>query len=150
MPSTPISQFNTSQSSSQDVLNTPTCSLVQQTSILSTSSTDQDKSANCELANKSHNSTTILSLADILNTDEVFEPILINYVIRQMINDPDPGMFLISLYILKIKLNFIFFKELSGAMQIINLLKLLIDPENMLSAANVTYNFYHYYLNFLT
>lgn len=63
-------------------------------------------------------SSSKLSLADILNTDDVFEPVLINYVIRQMINDPDP--------------------ELSGAMQIVNLLKLLIDPENMLSAANVS------------
>lgn len=97
MPSTPISQFNTSQSSSQDISNTPTCSLVQQTSILSTSSSEQiEKSANIEqqIANKSHNSTATLSLADILNTDEVFEPILINFVIRQMINDPDPGIFL--------------------------------------------------------
>jgi hypothetical protein len=94
MPSTPISQFNISQPSSQDISNTPTCSLVQQTSILSTSSLNNiEKSANGELSNKSHNSTTTLSLADILNTDEVFEPILINYVIRQMINDPDPGIF---------------------------------------------------------
>ena len=59
-----------------------------------------------------------LTLEDILNTDDVFEPILINYVIRQMINDPDP--------------------ELSGTMQIINVLKLLIDPDNMLSAVNVS------------
>lgn len=29
--------------------------------------------------------------------------------------------------------------ELSGAMQIVNMLKLLIDPENMLSAANVSF-----------
>lgn len=60
-----------------------------------------------------------LTLNDILNTDDVFEPILINYVIRQMIIDPDP--------------------ELSGTMQIINILKLLIDPENMLSAVNVSF-----------
>lgn len=38
-------------------------------------------------------------------------------------------------------LKLIFFKELSGAMQIVNLLKLLIDPENMLSAANVRFCF---------
>lgn len=63
-----------------------------------------------------------LSLEEILNTDDVFEPVLINYVIRQMINDPD--------------------QELSGAMQIVNLLKLLIDPENMLSAANVVKIFF--------
>lgn len=30
----------------------------------------------------------------------------------------------------------LFFLELSGALQIVNLLKLLIDPENMLSVAN--------------
>lgn len=58
-----------------------------------------------------------ITFQDVLNTDDVFEPILINYVIRQMINDPDP--------------------ELSGALQILNILKLLIDPENMLSAVNV-------------
>lgn len=58
------------------------------------------------------------SLSAILNLDdESFEPVLINFVIRQMINDPD--------------------QELSGALQIINLLKLLIDPENMLSSKYV-------------
>ncbi|CAF0822269.1 unnamed protein product [Brachionus calyciflorus] len=57
-----------------------------------------------------------LNLDDILNTEDIFEPILINHIIRQMINDPDA--------------------ELSGAMQIINMLKLLIDPENMLSGVN--------------
>ena len=36
-------------------------------------------------------SFNMLSLADILNTDDVFEPVLINFIIRQMINDPDPG-----------------------------------------------------------
>lgn len=57
-------------------------------------------------------------MSSILNLDdESFEPVLINFVIRQMINDPD--------------------QELSGALQIINLLKLLIDPENMLSSKYV-------------
>jgi hypothetical protein len=37
-------------------------------------------------------SFNMLSLADILNTDDVFEPVLINFIIRQMINDPDPGI----------------------------------------------------------
>jgi hypothetical protein len=34
----------------------------------------------------------LLTLSEVLNTDDVFEPILINYVIRQMINDPDQGL----------------------------------------------------------
>lgn len=59
----------------------------------------------------------ILPLSSILAIEEDFEPVLINFVIRQMINDPD--------------------QELSGALQIINLLKLLIDPENMLSGKYV-------------
>jgi hypothetical protein len=33
----------------------------------------------------------LLTLSEVLNTDDVFEPILINFVIRQMINDPDEG-----------------------------------------------------------
>jgi hypothetical protein len=71
--------------------------------------------------------TNIPSLDEILNVDEEFEPTLINYIIRQMINDPD--------------------QELSGAMQIINVLKLFIDSENMLSEnmrsiSNVIHSFY--------
>ena len=38
------------------------------------------------------NAKKLLSLKQVLNVEHVFEPILINYVIRQMINDPDPGM----------------------------------------------------------
>jgi hypothetical protein len=38
-------------------------------------------------------SVAMLSLSDILNTDDVFEPILINYVIKQMFNDTDPGLY---------------------------------------------------------
>lgn len=34
---------------------------------------------------------TILPLSSILNIEEDFEPVLINFVIRQMINDPDQG-----------------------------------------------------------
>jgi NADH:ubiquinone oxidoreductase subunit K len=45
-----------------------------------------------------------------------------------------------SFFLHHFKIN-IFFIELSGAMQIVNLLKLLIDPENMLSAANVRFLF---------
>ncbi len=35
---------------------------------------------------------TILPLSSILNIEEDFEPVLINFVIRQMINDPDQGI----------------------------------------------------------
>lgn len=42
-------------------------------------------------------SVAMLSLSDILNTDDVFEPILINYVIKQMFNDTDPGLNSLSL-----------------------------------------------------
>ncbi len=72
------------------------------------------------------NSTT--NISSILKIDEDFEPILINFVIRQMMFDPD--------------------QELSGALQIINLLKLLIDPENMLSGKYVAsvINFLFFYL----
>ena len=35
--------------------------------------------------------TSTLVLSQSLNTDDVFEPVLINFIIRQMINDPDPG-----------------------------------------------------------
>lgn len=77
---------------------------------------------------ESTNKLQISSLSSILNLDdESFEPVLINFVIRQMINDPD--------------------QELSGALQIINLLKLLIDPENMLSSkyvASVIFNFFKF------
>ena len=45
-------------------------------------------------------SVAMLSLSDILNTDDVFEPILINYVIKQMFNDTDPGLHLNSLSLL--------------------------------------------------
>ncbi|XP_076442092.1 serine/threonine-protein phosphatase 4 regulatory subunit 3-like [Babylonia areolata] len=46
------------------------------------------------------------------------EDVLINLVIEQMINDSDP--------------------ELGGAMQLIGILRLLLDPENMLATANKT------------
>jgi hypothetical protein len=52
------------------------------------------------------------------NYEDISDFTLLNLVIKNMINDPD--------------------QELSGAMQIVNLLKLLIDPENMLSAINVS------------
>lgn len=64
----------------------------------------------------------LLTMEELLNIDELFEPILINYIIKQMINDPD--------------------QELGGAMQIINTLKLLIDPQNMLSVPNVCLSFF--------
>lgn len=50
----------------------------------------------------------IVPLADILNTDDVFEPVLINYVIRQMINDPDPGKLAYPLPLLSNKRTFCF------------------------------------------
>lgn len=55
--------------------------------------------------------------SDTASPDNEIDENLLNLVIRTMENDPD--------------------QELGGAMQIINLLKLLIDPENMLSAINV-------------
>ena len=127
LPSTPVSSHVSSISSnfilSSSMSQTPTSS-----SSTSSSCNKEDSSqsqSQALLTNQFDASTLVLnqpfnllSLADILNTDDVFEPVLINFIIRQMINDPDP--------------------ELSGAMQIVNLLKLLIDPENMLSAANVS------------
>ena len=46
---------------------------------------------------------------------------MINLVIEQMINDTD--------------------QELGGAMQLIGILRLLLDPENMLATANVSISF---------
>lgn len=49
-------------------------------------------SENNEIDFKTEKCDISLSLKNILNTDDVFEPVLINFVIRQMINDPDPGI----------------------------------------------------------
>jgi hypothetical protein len=110
LPSTPVSVMSNNIFFNQ----TPSSKVGEETQLSSISTT----TASAVAGQNEISSSSKLSLADILNTDDVFEPVLINYVIRQMINDPDP--------------------ELSGAMQIVNLLKLLIDPENMLSAANVS------------
>ena len=130
LPSTPVSShvaissnfLLSTASSSSSLSQTPTSSSSsssgskEETQLqMQTQSLTSQFDASTLVVNQSFN---LLSLTDILNTDDVFEPVLINFIIRQMINDPDP--------------------ELSGAMQIVNLLKLLIDPENMLSAANVS------------
>ena len=118
MPSTPVSAI-TNQFFNQTPINKLGEDQDKQTQLSSISTTTASAQSAATITTTCQNEiSSKLSLADILNTDDVFEPVLINYVIRQMINDPDP--------------------ELSGAMQIVNLLKLLIDPENMLSAANVS------------
>ena len=50
--------------------------------------TKEDNHQQVSTSNANH--VASLSLAAILSTDE-FEPVLISYVIRQLINDPDPG-----------------------------------------------------------
>ncbi|VDI30748.1 serine/threonine-protein phosphatase 4 regulatory subunit 3A-like isoform X1 [Mytilus edulis] len=52
------------------------------------------------------------------------DDLLVNLVIDQMINDPDP--------------------ELGGALQLMGVLKLLIDPENMIATSNVSLNAYYF------
>lgn len=49
------------------------------------------------------------------------DDLLINLVIEQMVNDSDPSK-----------------AELGGAVQLMGIIRLLIDPENMLPTANVS------------
>ena len=55
------------------------------------------------------------------------DDLLINLVIEQMINDPDP--------------------ELGGAVQLMGILRLLIDPENMIATALVKFSHLFYTCN---
>lgn len=104
-PSTPVSSHVTisnnfilsssSSSSTSSQAQTPTssssCSKEEaQTQMMQTAqSLTNQFDASTLVVSQSFN---MLSLADILNTDDVFEPVLINFIIRQMINDPDPGI----------------------------------------------------------
>ncbi len=42
---------------------------------------------------------TILPLSTVLSIEQDFEPLLINFVIRQMINDPDEGLFQVLFFV---------------------------------------------------
>jgi hypothetical protein len=104
LPSTPVSSHvsisnnfilssASSSSSSSSLAQTPTssssCSKEEAQMQIQTAQTLTNQfDASTLVVSQSFN---MLSLADILNTDDVFEPVLINFIIRQMINDPDPG-----------------------------------------------------------
>ena len=95
MPSTPVSQFSTTTPLTPAFSglnnNNSKESSQQQSHQSETTPSPTVPQTNVEIVSNNVKQNVTLSLADILNTDEVFEPILINYVIRQMINDPDPG-----------------------------------------------------------
>ena len=62
------------------------------------SSTQPGTSTNEMISPNSNNNenfnehVTILPLSSILSIEHDYEPVLINFVIRQMINDPDQGI----------------------------------------------------------
>lgn len=69
-------------------------------------------------------------LQETLSTQDD-DDLLLNLVISEIQSDPDPGMI-----IDKHKIFFIIlFVELSGALNLMNYLKLLIDPENMMAVS---------------
>lgn len=84
--------------------------------ILSESEPNSRLSVSSTNSNGSLQATPKSSASSTKDDYELGEQTLLNLVIRCLINDPD--------------------SELSGAMQITNLLKLLVDPENMLTALN--------------
>jgi protein phosphatase 4 regulatory subunit 3 len=83
LPSTPISSFNFGLATTPQ----PPSALLQNNN--NNNSTKSDDHQPQQLTTKSFQ---ISSLSSILNLeDDSFEPVLINFVIRQMINDPDQG-----------------------------------------------------------
>jgi hypothetical protein len=89
-PTTPVSSFNFALASSSTTPQPPPVLLSSTTSANSTSGIKDETSPPVN----SKATFQISSLSSILNLEsESFEPVLINFVIRQMINDPDQGKF---------------------------------------------------------